>query len=78
MILTNKKQIIIWEVLLGKIKSRFTVSHKNIVTCITLMQKAHRFATGSSDSIKIWKLTYQENPYNNGTNNNNQENNNNM
>lgn len=53
-------EIIIWDVLKNKEKLKFTVFHKTIITSFTLIERYKRFASASSDSIRIWDLTYKE------------------
>ena len=54
-------EIIIWDVLKCKEKFKFTVYHKNIITCLTIIERYKRFASASADSIRIWELKYKEN-----------------
>lgn len=54
-------EIILWDVLKGKEKFKFTVYHKNVISCLTLIERYKRFASASADSIRIWELKYREN-----------------
>ena len=53
-------EIIIWDVLKCKEKFKFTVYHKNIISCLTLIERYKRFASASADSIRIWEVKYKE------------------
>lgn len=37
---------------------KFTVLHTNIICCLTLIERKKLLASGSADSVKLWKLEY--------------------